>query len=161
MRGFCGVGIYSPKTDANVGGALRAAFCFDAAYVVVQAARYRRQPTDTCNTLLHKPLFLTDDIVKFRPHDCQLVVVERLDGAKDITHYTHPDRALYVFGPEDGSVPKRIVDAANTVLQIPTRNCLNLAACVNVVLFDRVTKRARLQRRTDALAAMGRAGAAS
>lgn len=54
--------------------------------------------------------------------------------------YTHPDRALYIFGPEDGSLDKEIRDWCEDVIYIPTTGCMNLAATVNVVLYDRLAK---------------------
>lgn len=52
----------------------------------------------------------------------------------------HPDRALYIFGPEDGSLDKEIRDWCEDVVYIPTTGCMNLAATVNVVLYDRMAK---------------------
>jgi hypothetical protein len=51
-----------------------------------------------------------------------------------------PDRALYIFGPEDGSLDKDIRDWCEDVVYIPTTGCMNLAATVNVVLYDRLAK---------------------
>lgn len=50
------------------------------------------------------------------------------------------DRALYIFGPEDGSLDKEIRDWCEDVVYIPTTGCMNLAATVNVVLYDRLAK---------------------
>ncbi|MFH7439550.1 TrmH family RNA methyltransferase, partial [Pseudomonas syringae pv. tagetis] len=53
----------------------------------------------------------------------------------------HPDRALYIFGPEDGSLDQEIPDWCEDVVYIPTEGCMNLAATVNVVLYHRMAKR--------------------
>jgi hypothetical protein len=45
-RGYAAIGLCSPKTNANVGSALRAAGCFGAAMVAVSGRRYGRAPTD-------------------------------------------------------------------------------------------------------------------
>jgi tRNA(Leu) C34 or U34 (ribose-2'-O)-methylase TrmL len=45
-----------------------------------------------------------------------------------------------VFGPEDGHVPKGIRTACHRFVTIPSHGCLNLAAAVNVVLYDRMAK---------------------
>jgi tRNA(Leu) C34 or U34 (ribose-2'-O)-methylase TrmL len=66
--------------------------------------------------------------------------VELVDGARSLPEYTHPDRALYIFGPEDGSLDKEIRDWCEDVVYIPTQGCMNLAATVNVVLYDRMAK---------------------
>ncbi|MDP2285217.1 MAG: TrmH family RNA methyltransferase, partial [Pseudohongiella sp.] len=59
-----------------------------------------------------------------------------------LIEFTHPQNALYIFGPEDGSIPQAIVDQADFVVFVPTIGCMNLAATVNVVLYDRLAKSA-------------------
>ena len=46
-----------------------------------------------------------------------------------------------MFGPEDGSLSKGDLAACHRFVRIPTNSCLNLAAAVNVVLYDRLAKR--------------------
>ena len=81
-----------------------------------------------------------DDLKKILPLGCIPVAVELVDGARPLPEYTHPDRALYIFGPEDGSLDKEIRDWCEDVVYIPTTGCMNLAATVNVVLYDRLAK---------------------
>ena len=55
----------------------------------------------------------------------------------------HPDHAIYVFGPEDGSVSRGLRAACHQFLRIPTaepgeRTPYNLAAAVHLVLFHRL-----------------------
>ena len=72
---------------------------------------------------------------------CIPVAVELVEGARPLPEYTHPDRALYIFGPEDGSLQQEILDWCGAeVVYIPTQGCMNLAATVNVVLYDRLAK---------------------
>ena len=80
-------------------------------------------------------------ISEHRPYNCPMVVIEILDGAIPLPAFNHPERAIYVFGPEDGSVPTRIVAKSQYIVSVPTRQCMNLAATVNVVLYDRLAKR--------------------
>lgn len=54
--------------------------------------------------------------------------------------YQHPDNALYIFGPEDGSIDQTIIDQADDVVYVPTIGCMNLSASVNVLLYDRLLK---------------------
>jgi len=54
--------------------------------------------------------------------------------------FVHPDNAVYVFGPEDGSVPQVIRRLCFSFVHIPSFHCLNLSAAVNVVLYDRAIK---------------------
>jgi tRNA(Leu) C34 or U34 (ribose-2'-O)-methylase TrmL len=77
------------------------------------------------------------------------VCVEISDTAEDLLAFQHPERALYVFGPEDGEVPKTTRMACHRFVRIPnaipaedpdSRTPYNLAAAVNVVLYDRLVK---------------------
>jgi tRNA(Leu) C34 or U34 (ribose-2'-O)-methylase TrmL len=56
--------------------------------------------------------------------------------------FQHPDKVLYIFGPEDGTLNQRLIDRADAVVYVPTTGCMNLAATVNVVLYDRMAKSA-------------------
>lgn len=140
MRGFSAIGIVSPKIEANVGGAMRAADCYGAALMIMEAPRFHHRATNVTKAQRHIPM-IVGEICEHRPYDCPLIVIEIMDGAVSLPKFTHPERALYVFGPEDGSVPRRIVERAQHIVSIPTRWCMNLAATVNVVLYDRLAKR--------------------
>jgi tRNA(Leu) C34 or U34 (ribose-2'-O)-methylase TrmL len=144
-RGYTAIGLYHPKSNLNVGSVLRAVGCFEAQLVIVQGDRYRRAPTDTTQQYRHVPLLhapLEDSI----PFDCIPVAVELIAGARCLHSYTHPERAFYVFGPEDSTLGKDITSWCRDVIYIPTAGCMNLAATVNVVLYDRQKKRAREER---------------
>ena len=86
------------------------------------------------------PLINIDDLRKILPLGCTPVAVELVEGARPLPEYTHPDRALYIFGPEDGSLDQEIRDWCTDVVYVPTHGCMNLAATVNVVLYDRLAK---------------------
>lgn len=145
MRGYTAVGLYQPKTNLNVGAVLRAVGCFEAQLVLVEGERYRRAPTDTTQEWKHVPL-LHGELRTLVPFDCVPVAVDLVQGARSLHGYTHPERALYVFGPEDGTLGKATLTWCRDVIFIPSRGCLNLAAAVNVVLYDRSKKRAREER---------------
>src|SRR5690606_30290164 len=72
--------------------------------------------------------------------DCVPVAVDLLEGATPLCEYTHPERAFYIFGPEDGTLGKAVTSWCRDVVYIPTNYCMNLAATVNVVLYDRLAK---------------------
>ena len=61
-------------------------------------------------------------------------------GCRAFPEYTHPDRALYIFGAEDGSLSKEIHGWCQDVVYIPTTGSMILVATVNVVLYDRLAK---------------------
>jgi tRNA(Leu) C34 or U34 (ribose-2'-O)-methylase TrmL len=141
MRGFAAIGLFNPKTDVNVGSVLRAAHCYGSAFVAHTGRRYKAASTDTFKSVRHLPLIHVDDLFAVVPHDCVPVAVDLLEGARDLTKYEHPERAFYVFGPEDGTLGRTITDRCRDRIFVPTNGCMNLAACVNVVLYDRMAKR--------------------
>ena len=69
------------------------------------------------------------------------VAVEVLENAEILTNFTHPENALYVFGPEDGSLPDPVRRLCHRFVIIPSRHCLNLASAVNFVLGHRFMQR--------------------
>lgn len=142
MRGFACIGLYKPKTPENVGSVMRAAHCYQVAQVNIQGARNDalKHATNTPMAQRHTPTFLVDDVLAYVPHGTQIVVIELIEGARSLVDFVHPERAMYVFGPEDGSLGKSHTDRAQHVVYVPTRDCMNLAATVNVVLYDRLAK---------------------
>ncbi len=144
MRGYAGIGIANPKNSINVGSALRAAGCYGAAMLAVSGARPKRYlgriPTDTQKAWRHMPLLSCENLRDVIPYDCVPVAVDLIDGATSLCGYKHPERAFYVFGPEDGTLGASVTDWCRDVVYVPTRYCMNLAATVNVILYDRLTK---------------------
>jgi tRNA(Leu) C34 or U34 (ribose-2'-O)-methylase TrmL len=141
-RGFSGIGLVHPKNPHNVGSVLRAAGCFGASFVAVTGRRYQRACTDTMHAYRHIPLFQVEDLRAAIPFDCVPVAIEFCEGAQTLPQYKHPDRAFYIFGPEDGSIGGSVLEWCRDRVRIPS-GCLNLAAAVNVVLYDREAKRPR------------------
>lgn len=141
MRGFAAIGLDRPKDKANLGGVLRAAGCYGASLVVVSGDRMGKFATDTMKAYRHIPCVEVADLLAAKPYGAMPVVVEINARARPLSRFTHPENAYYIFGPEDGSVSQRVVDAAQLIVSIPTNGCMNLAATVNVVLYDRQCKR--------------------
>ena len=139
-RGYCGIGLDNPKSAANVGSALRAAGVYGASFVAASGQRFGRSPTDTMKHYRHLPLFRTDNVLDMIPFDCIPVAVDLIDGATPLPSYKHPERAFYIFGAEDATLGSRITDRCRDIIYIPTDGCMNLAATVNVVLYDRLCK---------------------
>lgn len=144
-RGFASIGLYKPKTGENVGAVMRAAHCYRVAQVNIEGARNGalRHPTNTPMAHRHTPTFLVDDLLDYIPFDTQVVVIDLIPGAVPLPTFVHPERAVYLFGPEDGTLGKKHTDRAQHVVYVPTRDCMNLAATVNVVLYDRLVKMGR------------------
>lgn len=141
-RGFAALGLYQPKNPANVGSVLRAAGCYGAALVVTQGERFKRAATDTLKAWRHIPMLETDDLWSSIPYGAVPVAIEFIQSARPLTTFVHPESAFYILGPEDGSIPAALVAKCKHVVYVPTDYCMNLAATANVVLYDRMMKRA-------------------
>lgn len=139
-RGYACIGLLAPKCDFNVGGVLRAAGCYGASLVIIKGERYRRQATDTMAAYRRIPVVHTEDLLAVVPFDCVPVAVELLPDSRPLYAYQHPQRAFYIFGPEDGTLGGELLARCRDVVSVPTHGCMNLAATVNVVLYDRQAK---------------------
>ena len=140
MRGYAAIGLSGPKSSINVGAVLRAAGVYRAALVVVAGRRYTRSRTDTMCAYRHIPLQQVLDLKACIPFDCVPVAVDLVEGAISLPEYQHPPRAFYVFGPEDSTLGKAVLGWCRDRVMVPTCGCMNLAAAVNVVLYDRMAK---------------------
>lgn len=142
-RGYSAIGLHRPKTAENIGSTLRAAGCYGASMVAVSGKRYATHPADTLKAWRHLPLLEVNSLREIVPHDCVPVAVDLIPGAKSLESYCHPERAFYIFGPEDGTLGEEITEWCRDVVYVPTLYCMNLAACVNVLLYDRIAKQLR------------------
>lgn len=139
-RGFAAIGLHRPKDPRNVGEVLRAAGCYGAAMVAASGTRYVRARTDTQAAHKHLPLLVCDDLQQLIPHAAIPVAVDLIEGATPLPSYRHPESAFYLFGPEDGTLGPEVLSWCRDVVYVPTARCMNLAATVNVVLYDRLVK---------------------
>lgn len=137
------IGLTNPKSPVNVGLVMRAAGCFQAHSVFYTGKRYDQAApfnTDTQNAHLSIPLTWVPSLPGDVADDTQIVCIELVEGAIPLPAYQHPKKALYIFGPEDGTLHQKVIDRADSVVFIPTIGSLNLAAAVNVLLYDRLAK---------------------
>jgi len=136
-RGFYGIAFYEPKFTENIGTAIRNAHCFDADFICLIGKRYKKTPSDTTKAQKHIPLYEYKDLKDFiehTPKDCEIVSVE-VDG-NDIKNFVHPERAIYLIGGEDRTLP--IIKSRRVTF--PTRYCVNMAVASGLILYDRVIK---------------------
>jgi tRNA(Leu) C34 or U34 (ribose-2'-O)-methylase TrmL len=61
-------------------------------------------------------------------------------NTESLPNFVHPKNPVYVFGPEDGSLPQIYLKHCQRFLVIPSPYCLNLAAAVYITLYDRTAK---------------------
>jgi tRNA(Leu) C34 or U34 (ribose-2'-O)-methylase TrmL len=140
------IGLVNPKSPTNVGMVMRAAGCFEVDEVFYSGERFERArkfATDTKNARSKIPLSHVDNLPDAPVAGARLVAIELIEGAIPLMDFVHPENAYYIFGPEDGSLKKEILDCCDHVVYIPTIGCMNLAATVHVVLYDRMSKSGR------------------
>jgi len=141
--------LINPKFAHNVGAALRACSCFGIPQLIYTGDRIdgdlamrKRLPREERMKGYKDVEFAGCDYPFERlPDDAVPVAVELRDGSTPLTYFEHPEKAVYVFGPEDGSLRHVQVRECHQFIVIPSAHCLNLAAAVNVVLYDRRMKR--------------------
>lgn len=141
MRGFASIGLVRPKDVRNVGAVLRAAHVYGAAMVAIQGDRTPvRSHADTTKAYRHIPVLRGNDLFDLCPFDAIPVAVDLVDDAIPLPQFVHPSSAFYIFGPEDGTLGKAHLERCRYRIMVPTKFCMNLAATVNVVLYDRIAK---------------------
>lgn len=68
------------------------------------------------------------------------VAVEIMPGTQSLEFFEHPEQAVYVLGPEDGSISTGMRAVCHAFVQIPSLHCLNVAMAGGIVLYDRVRR---------------------
>lgn len=154
--------LIDPKTPYNVGAAIRACSIFGVGVLRWTGIRiHRAMAQNGAGSSLKKRSRLPREermkdfawvdwrqsssktlVSSFSEQGYIPVCVEVDDTAEFLDEFVHPKKAVYVFGPEDGGVPKGVRTVCHRFVRIRTvsRTPLNLAAAVNVVLYDRLVK---------------------
>ena len=143
------VALIDPKYPHNVGMVVRLASCyglrqvwFTGDRVSLSPARGERLPREErMKGYRDVQVIHYEHVFDQFPPGTVPVAVEVRANSEPLHSFDHPDDALYVFGPEDGSIPKVLLTHCHRFLVIPTRHCLNLATAVATVLWDREYKR--------------------
>lgn len=140
------IGLINPKSPDNVHSVMRAAGNYGVDSVFYTGSRYQRAMTLNPNApdMSRKvsdniPLSEVTELLDVAG-DMKIVCVELAENAIALPEYVHPDNAFYIFGAEDGTIDQAIIDCADAVVYVPTTGCMNLAATVNVLLYDRLFK---------------------
>jgi tRNA(Leu) C34 or U34 (ribose-2'-O)-methylase TrmL len=144
--------LHNPKYPHNLGQIVRACSCFGVGQVwwsgerilqklegLTRLPREERMRGYSDVQLLHSTKALdafADDVVP--------VALEFRPNSEKLPEFIHPEKAVYVFGPEDGSLDRGILVRCHRFVFIPTKHCVNLSAAVYMVLYDRMVKQ-RLQ----------------
>jgi tRNA(Leu) C34 or U34 (ribose-2'-O)-methylase TrmL len=140
--------LFDPRYPHNVGAAVRACSCFGVEQVWLQGERVANQVLTTSRLPREERMKGFSDvtlILEQKPlesfSEAIPVAIELLPGAENIMVFEHPENAIYLFGPEDGSVPVNVRGKCHRRVFLPTRHCTNLGAAVYLVLYDRLIKR--------------------
>jgi tRNA(Leu) C34 or U34 (ribose-2'-O)-methylase TrmL len=143
------VALCNPKYPHNVGTVLRACSCFDVKQLWFSGKRvslkgskgYRLPREERMKGYKNVELINFDYFFEQFDRTVTPVAIELRDGAEMLPQFEHPENPLYVFGPEDGSIDQVMMRHCHRIVVIPTAHCVNLAAAVYLVLYDRLLKR--------------------
>ena len=143
------IALVNPKYPHNVGMVVRLASCyglrqvwFSGDRVSLNPAKGERLPREErMKGYKDVQLIHYENFFDQFPTGTTPVAVEVRANSELLHNFEHPENPLYVFGPEDGSIPAALVPHCHRFLVIPTRHCLNLATAVATVLWDRDYKR--------------------
>jgi len=136
--------LIDPKYPHNVAAAIRPCSCFGVEQPLwtghrVRLALFTRLPREERMKGYNEVSWRNEqrplDVLQGTP-----VCVEIGRGSTPLPSFVHPQDAIYVFGPEDGGVPGQIRRHGHNFTYISARHCLNLAAALNVILYDRIQK---------------------
>ena len=139
--------LIDPKYAHNVGMVVRLASCYGLKQVWFTGERvsldisYRKRlPREERMKGYADVEIINYDYPFEQFEDVVPVAVEVRKNSESLHGFEHPPNAVYVFGPEDGSVAKPHIGHCHRFVVIPTKHCLNLATAVATVLWDRQYK---------------------
>ena len=139
--------LIDPKYAHNVGMVVRLASCYGLSQVWFTGERVsldvsfrKRLPREERMKGYGDVEIINYDYPFEQFADAVPVAVEVRKNSEPLHSFEHPPNAVYVFGPEDGSVSKPDISHCHRFVVIPTRHCLNLATAVATVLWDRQYK---------------------
>lgn len=140
--------LVNPKYPHNVGAALRACSCFGVKQLWFTGDRVSLDPKRGYRLPREERMkgYKDVELIQFDyPFDqfgrgVTPVALEVRQNSEMLPEFEHPKNPLYVFGPEDGSLPKAVVRHCHRFVIIPIRHCANLAAAVYMTLYDRMLK---------------------
>jgi len=149
-RGYFGIGVEGISKPLNLGNLFRSAHAFGASFVFTIDADLTRieAKSDTSMAPANLPYYPYRDCAELElPAGCSLIGVEMLDQAVELPSFRHPRCAVYVLGPERGSLSPELAEACEFVVRIPTRFCLNVGIAGALVMYDRMISLGRFAER--------------
>lgn len=143
------VAIINPKFPHNIGAALRACSCYsipqlwytgNRVSMVGDGKKYRLPREERMKGYGEVTVIQNNYFFEQFPADTVPVAIEVRENSESLQQFEHPKNALYVFGPEDGGLKRLYLQHCHRFVAIPARHCLNLAAAIYTVLYDRQCK---------------------
>lgn len=147
MRGYFGIGVEGISKPMNVGNLLRSAHAFGASFFFTVAPVVdleAMKSSDTSGGVGQIPFYTFEkpaDLIL--PQQTSLVAVELIEGAVDLPSFRHPQNAVYVLGPEMGSVSKEMQARCDYAIKIPMKFCVNVGVAGALVMYDRLLSMGR------------------
>jgi tRNA(Leu) C34 or U34 (ribose-2'-O)-methylase TrmL len=143
------VALVNPKYPRNVGTALRACSCFGIKQLWFSGNRVSLTPEKGYRLPREERMKGYSDVELrnfdyfFEQFDREVtpVAVELRPNSELLPQFVHPEKPLYVFGPEDSSIDQVLLRHCHRFVVIPTAHCTNLSAAIYIVLYDRLQKR--------------------
>lgn len=138
--------LMNPKFPRNVGAVVRACSCFGVEQVWYTGNRFKLDNGERLPREERMKGYGEVDTIQFDfpfeqfGRDVVPVAIELQPNSESLPKFEHPENAVYVFGPEDGSIPQTARKFCHRFVSIPTRHCTNLSAAVYIVLYDRLCK---------------------
>ena len=140
----------NPRFAFNVGMAVRIASCYGLKQVWFTGDRVRldidakkRLPREErIKGYRDVEMINYDRPLEQFPEGTVPVAVEVRPNSERLQNFEHPEKAVYVFGPEDSSIHAGLLTYCHRFVVIPTFNgyCLNLATAIATVIWDRMVK---------------------
>lgn len=136
--------LINPKYTHNLAAAIRACSCFGIKELRYTGTRMEindkeRLPREE-RMKGYSEVIWKHSMFPLKEFEGTPVCVELLEDSEPLWNFQHPEDAIYIFGPEDGSVPPVYRRHCHRFVHIPAYHCLNLAAAMNVLLADRFRK---------------------
>lgn len=137
----------NPKYIANLGMIKRLASCYDIKYLFYTGTRIDLTKEDRIPRELRMKEYNDVELIHlskpfdfFQKTNLIPIAVELRDNSQSLQDFNHPEKAVYIFGPEDGSVSQGFCSFSHQFVKIPTKHCLNLATAISAVMWDKQLK---------------------
>lgn len=131
-----------PKFARNLSSVVRlaAAFgfsqvCYSGSRVDDELSNAKRLPREERMRYSGSVELINTDYPFDLYHSVPVIGVDLLEGAIPMPDLQLPEVAVFVFGPEDGSICKAWRHHCHYITYIPTKHCLNLATAVSATLM--------------------------